>query len=108
MGKEALVTAALAGEPELRDLVAAALATKPTAGQDAPGWLRSLDARWGDAATWRRLGRAAEVPEQFTEVLYIYTGSTDQGPWPIGSCSSATSKRASAAAHPAGRWSPTS
>jgi hypothetical protein len=72
MGKETLVTTALAGEPELRDLVAAALATKPTAGQDTP--LRSLDARWADAATWRRLGRAAEVPEEFTEVLYVYTG----------------------------------
>ncbi len=74
MKMEALVTAALAGEPELRDLVAAALATRPAAGQDAPGWLRSLDARWADATTWRRLGRAAEVPEEFTEVLYVYTG----------------------------------
>jgi hypothetical protein len=74
MNGEAHVAAALAGEPALRDLVAAALAAPPAAGQDDRGWLLALDRRWGDGETWRRLGRAVQVPDEFTEVVYVYTG----------------------------------
>jgi hypothetical protein len=74
MKNEAHVRAALDGDPELRDLVAAVLATAPAAGQDPQRWLAALDARWADAAVWRRLARAVEVPDEFTEVVYVYTG----------------------------------
>ena len=74
LGREGDVAAALGGDPALRDLLRAALATPPAAGQEHRTWLISLDARWADAETWRRLGRAAEVPEEVTEVVYVYTG----------------------------------
>ena len=34
----------------------------------------ALDGRWADPETWKRLGRAVAVPEEFTEVVYVYTG----------------------------------
>ena len=37
-------------------------------------WLEVLDARWADAATWRALARAVAVPDELTEVVYVYTG----------------------------------
>ena len=74
MKDEAHVRAALDGDPGLRDLVAAVLAMAPAAGQDAQRWLVALDARWADAGVWRRLARAVEVPDEFTEVVYVYTG----------------------------------
>ena len=74
MKSDAHVATALAPEPGLRDLVGAALATQPAAGQDERGWLVTLDARWAEGATWRDLGRAVEVPEEFTGVVYVYTG----------------------------------
>jgi hypothetical protein len=76
---EAHVAAALAGEPALRDLVGAALATRAAAGQDDRTWLVALDARWADAETWRRLGRAVQVPDALTEVVYVYTGLRRSG-----------------------------
>lgn len=39
----------------------------------APGLL-ALDPRWGETATWRDLARAAAVPEEQTEVVYVYSG----------------------------------
>jgi hypothetical protein len=71
---EAHVAAALAGEPALSALVGRALASRPAAGQDERSWLVALDARWADADTWKRLGRAVAVPEELTEVVYVYTG----------------------------------
>lgn len=71
---EAHVAAALAGEPALATLVGRALASRPAAGQDERSWLVALDARWADAGTWKRLGAAVAVPEEFTEVVYVYTG----------------------------------
>jgi hypothetical protein len=74
MKGEGHVAAALAEEPALRDLVGAALAAPRAAGQDDRDWLRALDRRWSEGATWRRLGRAARVPREFTEVVYVYSG----------------------------------
>jgi hypothetical protein len=71
---EAHVEAALAGEPALAALVGPALASRPAAGQDERSWLVALDARWADADTWKRLGAAVAVPEEFTEVVYVYAG----------------------------------
>jgi hypothetical protein len=71
---EAHVAAALGDQPALRELVAAALAGRPAAGQDERSWFLALDARWADAETWRRLGHAVEVPDEFTEVVYVYAG----------------------------------
>jgi hypothetical protein len=68
------VAAALAGEPTLRDLVGAALATPRAPGQDERDWLLALDRRWGEAATWRDLARAVAVPDEYTEVVYVYSG----------------------------------
>jgi hypothetical protein len=74
LGGGAHVAAALSGEPALRDLVAAALAAPRAPGQDEQSWLMAQDARWGEAETWRRLGRAVQVPAEFTEVVYVYEG----------------------------------
>jgi len=71
---DAHVAAALAGQPALRDLVVAALAGRPAAGQSARSWLTGLDARWDDPATWRQLGSAVQVPDEFTDVVYLYRG----------------------------------
>ena len=71
---EAHVAAALASVPALAALVGRAQASRPAAGQDARSWLMALDARWADADTWKRLGVAVAVPEEFTEVVYVYTG----------------------------------
>jgi hypothetical protein len=71
---EAHVEAALAGEPALAALVGPALASRPAARQDERSWLVALDARWADADTWKRLGAAVAVPEEFTEVVYVYAG----------------------------------
>jgi hypothetical protein len=73
------VAAALAGEPALRDLVGAALAAPRVPGRDERTWLMSLDARWGDAATWRALARAVAVPDEYTEVVYVYAGLRSPG-----------------------------
>jgi hypothetical protein len=74
MRGEAHVAAALVNEPTLAALVAAALTTRPAAGQDERSWLGALDARWADTDTWKRLGRAVAVPEELTEVVCVYTG----------------------------------
>jgi hypothetical protein len=74
------VAAALAGEPALRDLVGAALAAPRVPGRDERAWLMSLDPRWGDAATWRALARAVAVPDEYTEVVYVYAGLRPPGP----------------------------
>ncbi len=74
MRGEAHVTAALASEPTLAALVAPALGGRPAPGQDERSWLVALDGRWADPETWNRLGRAVTVPEEFTEVVYVYTG----------------------------------
>jgi len=68
------VAAALSGDPELRDLVGAILAASRPEGVDAARWLSTLDSRWREAATWRRLGRVVAVPDEFTDVVYVYTG----------------------------------
>jgi hypothetical protein len=68
------VTVALAGEPTLRDLVGAALGAPRAGGQDDRAWLLGLDRRWGEAATWRDLARAVAVPDEQTEVVYVYSG----------------------------------
>ena len=74
MKAEAHVAAALAEEPALGGLVGPALSSRPAAGQDERSWLVALDARWADADTWKRLGGAVAVPEEFTEVVYVYRG----------------------------------
>jgi len=74
MNGEGHVAAALVDEPALRDLVGAALAAPRAAGQDDRAWLLALDPRWGEAATWRRLGRAVQVLDELTEVVYVYSG----------------------------------
>ena len=71
---ETHIAAAMAGEPDLGPLLAAALASRPAPGQDERAWLVALDARWTDPETWRRLGRAVATPDEFTEVVYVYTG----------------------------------
>jgi hypothetical protein len=68
------VAAALAGEPALRELVDAALAAPRAAGRDERAWLLALDPRWGETATWRELARAVAVPDEHTEVVYVYSG----------------------------------
>jgi hypothetical protein len=68
------VAAALANEPTLAALVGPALTSRPAPGQDERSWLVALDGRWADPETWKRLGRAVTVPEEFTEVVYVYTG----------------------------------
>lgn len=68
------VAAALADEPALAALVRPVLTSRPAAGQDERSWLVALDARWADAGTWKRLGVAVTVPEEFTEVVYVYAG----------------------------------
>lgn len=68
------VAIALAAEPALRDLVVAALAAPPAAGQDDRARLLGLDPRWGEGATWRALARAVAVPDEQTEVVYVYSG----------------------------------
>ena len=74
MQANAHVAAALAHEPTLAALVAPALTSRPAAGQDERSWLVAQDGRWADPETWKRLGRAVAVPEEFTEVVYVYTG----------------------------------
>ena len=68
------VAAALGSEPPLRELVDAALADSRPAGQDERAWLLTLDRRWGEGATWRELARAVAVPDERTEVVYVYSG----------------------------------
>lgn len=68
------VATALAGEPVLGPLLAAALASRPAPGQDERAWLVGLDARWAAAETWQRLGRAVATPDELTEVVYVYWG----------------------------------
>jgi hypothetical protein len=69
-----LVHAALSADPPLRDLVSAVLASSRPPGVDAARWLAALDPRWADALTWRRLARLIDVPDEFTEVVYVYRG----------------------------------
>jgi hypothetical protein len=76
----ALVASALSSDPELRDLVVAVLASPRPAGADAARWLATLDRRWSDATTWHRLARAIDVPEELTEVVYVYAGLRPPGP----------------------------
>ncbi len=68
------VAAALAREPALRELVDAALAASRAGGQDERAWLLALDPRWGETTTWRDLARAVAVPDEHTEVVYVYSG----------------------------------
>ena len=75
-----LIAAALSGDPELRDLVGAVLASPRPDGVDAARWPATLDPRWSDAATWRRLARAIDVPDERTEVVYVYAGLRPPGP----------------------------
>lgn len=72
LGRTADVLAAL--EEPIRGLVAAALASAPAPGQTARAWLLALDPRWAAPETWRRLGRAIAVPDEFVDVIYVYTG----------------------------------
>ncbi len=72
MKGERHVTAALEGEPALRDLVGSALGAAPAVGRAPQAWLVALDARWAEAATWQRLARAVAVADEFTEVVYVY------------------------------------
>lgn len=72
MGRTAEVLAAL--EEPIRELVAAALASAPGPGQTPRAWLIALDPRWAAPETWRRLGRAIAVPDEFVDVIYVYTG----------------------------------
>jgi hypothetical protein len=74
LGREADVRSALAPEPALRDLVAAVLAAPAAAGRDPRSQLTALDARWAEPATWRALARAVAVPDETTEVVYVYAG----------------------------------
>ncbi len=74
IGREADVLAALDGDSVLRELVGAALASTQPRGQDPRAWLIGLDARWADGEIWRRLGRAVTVPDESTEVIYVYSG----------------------------------
>jgi len=60
--------------PALRDLVAAVLAAPAEPGGDPRRPRRALDARWAEPATWRDLGRAVAVPDETTEVVYVYAG----------------------------------
>jgi hypothetical protein len=39
----------------------------------------ALDPRWGDVATWRDLARAVAVPDEYTEVVYVYAGLRSPG-----------------------------
>jgi hypothetical protein len=73
------VAAALAGKPALRDLIGAALAAPRAPGRDERAWLMALDPRWGDVATWRDLARAVAVPDEYTEVVYVYAGLRSPG-----------------------------
>lgn len=68
------VAAALAREPALRELVDAALAASRAGGQDERAWLLALDPRWGETTTWLDLARAVAVPDEHTEVVYVYSG----------------------------------
>jgi len=68
------VAAALANEPTLRELVDAVLAASRAGGPDDRAWLLALDRRWGEGATWRDLARAVAVPDEHTEVVYVYSG----------------------------------
>ena len=65
---------ALAGDEELRDLVAAIIAARRPPGVEPAAWLLSVDPRWGDDATWVRLARAIDVPAEVTEIVYVYVG----------------------------------
>jgi hypothetical protein len=75
-----LIAVALAGDPELRDLVGAVLASPIPEGVDAARWPAMLDPRWSDPSTWNRLARAIEVPDEVTEVVYVYVGLRPPGP----------------------------
>lgn len=68
-----------------RKWTAATLAVGGPAGSQAPDGagcrtglvidrFRSLDGRWADAGTWASLGRAVAVPDEFTEVVHVYSG----------------------------------
>jgi hypothetical protein len=39
-----------------------------------------VDPRWSDPGTWHRLARAVDVPDEFTEVVYVYMGLQPPGP----------------------------
>jgi hypothetical protein len=68
------VAAALSGDTELRDLVGMVLASPRPDGIDAAQWPATLDPRWRETATWLRLARLIDVPDEFTEVVYVYGG----------------------------------
>ena len=74
LGAREHIDAALASEPALRELVDAVLTAERPPGQSDRAWLLLLDRRWGDAATWRDLARAVAVPDEHTEVVYVYEG----------------------------------
>jgi len=71
---EPYVAAALSGDPELRDLITAILVSPRPPNVDEARWLATLDPRWRDAATWLRLARLIDVPDELTEVVYVYAG----------------------------------
>ena len=74
LGMQAHVASALADEPGLRELVGAVLAAESERGGDPRSRLLALDARWALPATWRDLARAVAVPDETTEVVYVYAG----------------------------------
>jgi hypothetical protein len=75
-----LIAGALSGDPELGALVEAVLASPRPDEGDAARWPATLDARWSEAATWRRLARAIDVPDELTEAVYVYAGLRPPGP----------------------------
>jgi len=78
-GRE-LTLAGLERDADLRELVAAAMATVRPAGQDVRSFLVGLDPRWEKAETWERLARAIEVPPEATEAVYVYRNVANGGP----------------------------
>jgi hypothetical protein len=74
LGAQPHVGTALAGDPELRDRIAAILGGSRPAGVDEVQWLATLDPRWNDPVTWHRLAHAIRTPDEFTDVVYVYTG----------------------------------
>jgi hypothetical protein len=58
----------------MADLVSAVLASSRPSDLTPDRWLVTLDPRWARATTWQRLARLIHVPDEFTEVVYVYTG----------------------------------
>jgi hypothetical protein len=63
----------LTSDPEIQGLLRAALGAYPGEAKGAEAFFASLDLRWGEPGTWKRLGDLVSVPpEASEEIVFLY------------------------------------